>query len=79
MATTRAQTIQLAVPYFSQRDSATSQGERMCFSSSCAMAAFLKPGSLTSKGQVGLLLRLEGGARGFPHHAAPGPWPAQGH
>ena len=53
MATTPAQTIQLAVPYFSQRDSATSQGERMCFSSSCAMAAaFLKPGCLIGKGQA---------------------------
>ena len=35
----------LPVPYFSQRDSATGQGDRMCFSSTCAMAAeFLKPG-----------------------------------
>ena len=53
MAPTPAQTIQLAVPYFSQRDSATNQGERMCFSSSCAMAAaFLKPGCLPGKGQA---------------------------
>ena len=53
MATIPAQTIQLAVPYFSQRDSATSHGERMCFSSSCAMAAaFIKPGCLTGMGQA---------------------------
>jgi len=44
--------IQLAVPYFSQNDSATGQGPRMCFSSSCAMAAaFLRPGCLTALGQ----------------------------
>lgn len=44
--------IELPVPYFSQRDSATWQGERMCFSSTCAMAAeFLKPGSLAGAGQ----------------------------
>jgi hypothetical protein len=37
----------LAVPYFAQLDSATDQGPRMCFSSSCAMLAkFLKPGAL---------------------------------
>ena len=37
----------LSVPYFCQRDSATWQGHRMCFSSTCAMAsAFLKPGCL---------------------------------
>lgn len=42
----------LDVPYLSQRDSATSQGDRMCFSSSCAMAAeFLKPGCLAGGGQ----------------------------
>ncbi len=42
----------LPVPYFSQRDSATGQGDRMCFSSTCAMAAeFLKPGCLDGKGQ----------------------------
>jgi hypothetical protein len=42
----------LRVPYFSQRDSATGQGDRMCFSSTCAMAAeFLKPGCLDGKGQ----------------------------
>jgi GH24 family phage-related lysozyme (muramidase) len=45
--------IQLPVPYLSQNDSATSQGDRMCFSSTCAMAAaFIKPGCLTSKGQA---------------------------
>jgi len=53
VASIAAQTIQLVVPYFSQRDSATNQGERMCFSSSCAMAAaFLKPGCLSGKGQT---------------------------
>lgn len=37
--------IELAVPYLAQNDSATSQGPRMCFSSTCAMAAaFLRPG-----------------------------------
>lgn len=37
----------LRVPYFSQRDSDTSQAERMCFSSSCAMLLeFLRPGTL---------------------------------
>jgi hypothetical protein len=45
--------IQLPVPYLSQNDSATDQGRRMCFSSSCAMAAaFLKPGCLAGQGQV---------------------------
>jgi hypothetical protein len=44
--------IQLAVPYLSQNDSATSQGPRMCFSSSCAMAAaFLRPDALQGPGQ----------------------------
>jgi GH24 family phage-related lysozyme (muramidase) len=39
-------------PYFFQRDSATSQGDRMCFSSTCAMAAeTLKPGCLSGSGQ----------------------------
>jgi hypothetical protein len=42
----------LPVPYFSQRDSATGQGDRMCFSSTCAMAAeFCKPGCLAGAGQ----------------------------
>lgn len=37
----------LAVPYFSQLDSRTDQGARMCFGSSCAMlVATLKPGAL---------------------------------
>ncbi|MFZ0409471.1 MAG: C39 family peptidase [Cyanobium sp.] len=37
----------LSVPWFAQLDSATDQGRRMCFSSSCAMLlAFLKPGIL---------------------------------
>ena len=45
--------IQLAVPYLSQNDSVTGQGSRMCFSSTCAMAAaFLKPGSLKGSGQL---------------------------
>ncbi len=45
--------IQLAVPYLAQNDSATSQGPRMCFSSSCAMAAaFLRPGCLNGPGQL---------------------------
>ena len=39
--------LQLPVPYFSQRDSRSGQAERMCFSSSCAMAAAqLQPGCL---------------------------------
>jgi GH24 family phage-related lysozyme (muramidase) len=38
----------LTVPHFSQLDSDTDQGRRMCFSSSCAMMlATLKPGVLT--------------------------------
>jgi hypothetical protein len=42
----------LRVPYFSQRDSATGQGDRMCYSSTCAMAAmFLRPGCLPGPGQ----------------------------
>ena len=41
--------IELPVPYYAQNDSSTGQGPRMCFSSSCAMAAeFLRPGCLTS-------------------------------
>ena len=43
---------QLAVPYLAQRDSATRQGDRMCFSSTCAMAAqFLRPGCLSGPNQ----------------------------
>jgi len=43
--------IELAVPYLAQNDSATSQGPRMCFSSTCAMAAiFLRPGCMGSGG-----------------------------
>ena len=39
----------LKVEYYSQRDSATGQAARMCFSSTCAMAAmFLRPGCLAS-------------------------------
>ena len=38
----------LSVPWFAQLDSATDQGRRMCFSSSCAMLlAFLRPGGLS--------------------------------
>jgi len=38
--------------YFFQRDSATNQGDRMCFASTCAMAAeTLKPGCLAGQGQ----------------------------
>lgn len=37
----------LRVPYYSQRDSGTAHGHRMCFSSSCAMLLeTLKPGTL---------------------------------
>lgn len=37
----------LAVPWYSQKDSATGQANRMCFSSSCAMLLeYLKPGTL---------------------------------
>ena len=47
------QPITLQVPYLCQRDSATSQGPRMCFSSTCAMAAaYLKPGCLAGVGQL---------------------------
>jgi len=46
------QAISLPVPYLCQRDSATGQGLRMCFSSTCAMAAaYLKPGCLAGAGQ----------------------------
>jgi hypothetical protein len=42
----------LPVPYFCQRDSATGEGLRMCFSSTCAMAAaYLRPGCLAGSGQ----------------------------
>jgi hypothetical protein len=45
--------ILLPVPYLCQNDSATAQGPRMCFSSSCAMAAaFLRPGCLAGTGQL---------------------------
>ena len=46
------QAITLPVPYLCQRDSATAEGLRMCFSSTCAMAAaYLKPGRLNGAGQ----------------------------
>jgi hypothetical protein len=42
----------VAAPYFAQLDSATGQGFRMCFSSTCAMAAeALIPGCLAGPGQ----------------------------
>ena len=51
--TSQQRLIQLAVPYLSQNDSATGQGSRMCFSSTCAMvAAVLKPGCLKGQGQL---------------------------
>ena len=44
--------IHLPVPYLSQNDSSTGQGSRMCFASTCAMAAaFLRPGCLNGSGQ----------------------------
>jgi hypothetical protein len=47
------QRITLQVPYLCQRDSVTAQGLRMCFSSTCAMAAaYLKPGCLAGAGQL---------------------------
>jgi hypothetical protein len=47
------QRITLQVPYLCQRDSVTAQGHRMCFSSTCAMAAaYLKPGCLAAAGQL---------------------------
>jgi hypothetical protein len=47
------QPINLQVPYLCQRDSVTAQGPRMCFSSTCAMAAAnLKPGCLAGTGQL---------------------------
>jgi len=47
------QRIILSVPYLCQRDSVSAQGPRMCFSSTCAMAAaYLKPGCLAAAGQL---------------------------
>ncbi len=52
-APTSGNRILLPVPYLCQNDSATAQGPRMCFSSSCAMAAaFLRPGCLAGTGQL---------------------------
>ena len=51
----------LAVPYFSQRDSAVAgQANRMCFSSSCAMlVAYFKPNALSgSNGDDTYLMRV---------------------
>jgi hypothetical protein len=43
----KALSLELSVPFFSQLDSQTDQGWRMCFSSTCAMAVeYLKPGTL---------------------------------
>jgi len=53
METAHGGLIQLPVPYLSQNDSVTAQGRRMCFASTCAMAAtFLKPGCLSGSGQL---------------------------
>lgn len=44
--------IDLNVPYLAQLDSVTGEGYRMCFSSTCAMAAeFLQPGCLKRPGR----------------------------
>lgn len=46
-ATSDSKVILLNAPYYTQLDSTTSHAARMCFSSTCAMAAeFLKPGCL---------------------------------
>ena len=51
--TTTSPALALVVPYFSQNDSTTAQGPRMCFSSTCAMAAaHLRPGCLPGAGQA---------------------------
>ena len=51
--TTTSPALALVVPYFSQHDSTTAQGPRMCFSSTCAMAAaHLRPGCLPGAGQA---------------------------
>ena len=53
METGQGGLIQLPVPYLSQNDSTTGQGSRMCFASTCAMAAaFLRPGCLNGTGQL---------------------------
>jgi GH24 family phage-related lysozyme (muramidase) len=53
METSHGGLIQLPVPYLSQNDSVTGQGSRMCFTSTCAMAAaFLKPDCLKGSGQL---------------------------
>ena len=49
----RHSSIALAVPYCCQNNSATTQGPRMCFSSSCAMAVeFLRPGFFQGGRQI---------------------------
>lgn len=51
----------LQVPWYAQLDSATDQGRRMCFSSSCAMLLeYLKPGTLSgSNGDDQYLKRVQ--------------------
>jgi GH24 family phage-related lysozyme (muramidase) len=52
-ATAHGGLIQLPVLYLSQNDSGTGQGSRMCFASTCAMAAaFLRPVCLNGSGQL---------------------------
>lgn len=57
----KGESVNLPVPFFSQLDSNTSQGYRMCFSSTCAMALdFLCPGLLqTSQKDDYYLKRVE--------------------
>jgi GH24 family phage-related lysozyme (muramidase) len=51
--TAPAEIVITRAPYFFQRDSATAQGDRMCYSSTCAMAVeTLKPGALAGPGQA---------------------------
>jgi hypothetical protein len=53
METAHGGLIHLPVPYLSHNDSVTGQGSRLCFASTCAMAAaFLKPGCLSGSGQL---------------------------
>jgi hypothetical protein len=53
-----AKELSLPVPFFSQLDSDTDQGYRMCFSSTCAMAVeFLRPGKLQTAQKDDFYLR----------------------
>ena len=53
-----AKSLNLPVPFFSQLDSNTDQGYRMCFSSTCAMAVeFLRPGKLQTSQKDDFYLR----------------------